>query len=255
LELWSVSKKKYLDVQYKFMNDKSNSESSFEPELYALQHLRQNPLRGAVTPEEAETLFRLVLDRECLKCLEIGVANGGSALALAQAVKKIGGTLDGIDPCQLNEHNSAGIELLRRFSLDDVFTLHPQPTHLAAPKLLEAEIVFDLVFIDGMHSFEFKALDAFYADRLLRKGGLLVMHDAGFSSTKKVHRMIETTGRFKIVETPLLHLGLAKKLRRILGALSKRKSYPFRWPNGGANMLVLEKISNKEVAWDFFKNF
>jgi len=234
------------------------------PWLYLLYHMKlhlekeleaRGSIAGAVTIAEAEVLAAFVVSEHLPSCLEIGVANGASALALAQAVSEIGGALEGIDPCQLTEHQSSALKLLEKYRLDSRFTLHPQPTHFVGPKLLEAGKVFDLIFVDGMHNFEFKCLDCFYSDRLLRVNGLLAFHDATFQSTKKVIRMLMTTGRFEIVETPELHLPLFGKLRRLLGASVRRRSYGLYWPNGFANLAVLRKISDKEVSWDFFRNF
>jgi len=210
---------------------------------------------GAVLLVEAKVLAELVVSERLRSCLEIGVANGASALALAQAVSEIDGSLEGIDPCQLNEHGAAAVKLLERFGLASRFLLHPHPTHLIGPKLLEAGRKFDLVFIDGMHNFEFKSLDGFYSDRLLRVGGLLALHDATFQSTKKVIKLLMTTGRFEMVETPSLHLTLGRKMRRLIGAIARGRTYSFFWPNGFANMVVLRKRSEDEVSWDFFRNF
>ena len=210
---------------------------------------------GGVLLVEAKVLADLVVSERLSSCLEIGVANGASALALDQAVSEIDGSLEGIDPEQLTAHGSAAIKLLGRFGLASRFVLHPQPTHFAGPKLLEAGRKFDLVFIDGMHNFEFKSLDAFYSDRLLRVGGLLALHDATFQSTKKVIKLLMTTGRFEEVETPSLHLSIWSKLRRLVGAIARGRTYCLFWPNGFANLVVLRKRSEGEVPWDFFKNF
>jgi predicted O-methyltransferase YrrM len=223
--------------------------------LFAEDFLKCNNLRGSVTAAEARVLANLVARSRAKICLDIGVANGGSALAMAQYLAEIGGLLHGIDPKQIVEHNHAAEKLLARFGLNQVFKLHAMPTHLAAPKLLEEGVVFDLVFIDGMHCFEYKSIDAFFGDRMLRVGGHLVFHDAMFPSTKKVFRLLNTTGRFVLEQTPELHLNLLARLRRLVGALARGKSYPFMWPNGGANMIVLKKIADTDVAWDFFKDF
>jgi predicted O-methyltransferase YrrM len=224
--------------------------------LYLEEHLLSTgDIPGAVTLPEGKVLTELVLRNGLKSCLEIGVANGASALALAQAASEIDGMLTGIDPCQLTEHEAAAVKLLERYGLGSRFVLHPQPTHFAGPTLLEAGRRFDLVFVDGMHNFEFKSLDCFYSDRLLRVGGLLALHDATFQSTKKVIKMLMTTGRFEILETPALYLPLWRRIRRLVGALVRGRSYSLFWPNGYANMVVLKKVSEDEVSWDFFQNF
>ena len=210
---------------------------------------------GAVTAGEARVLAALVLNNKCKNCLEIGVANGASALALTQAASRISGHVYGVDPCQLNEHQSAALHLLQRHGLADNFTLLPEPAHLAAPKLLASEVKFDLAFIDGMHCFEFKSLDVFYSDRLLRVGGYLVLHDLGFQSTKKVWRLLRTTGRYRSISTHSLHLSWFWRIRRLAGAILRGKDLWYFWPNGFSNLLVLEKLHDKEVAWDHYQHF
>jgi predicted O-methyltransferase YrrM len=210
---------------------------------------------GAVTLEEARVLADLIIQNRLKSCLEIGVANGGSALAIAQAAESVGGIFEGIDPCQTTEHQDAALKLLNKFGLGGKLKVHTQPTHLAAPKLLEAGRQFDFIFVDGMHCFEFKCLDAFYSDRLLQVGGFLLFHDAYFPSTKKVLRLLQTTGRYQMIPTPTLHVGLRKRLRLIAGALVKMKKFSLSWPNGFSNLYVLRKVSNVEVAWNFYSDF
>lgn len=223
--------------------------------LHAATYLENHSPPGAVTPQEARVIYELIIQHELKSCLEIGVANGGSALAIAQAVGFLKGNFDGIDPCQATEHHDAALKLLQKFGFEGILNVHTEPTHLAAPKLLEAGRQYDFVFVDGMHCFEFKCLDAFYSDRLLKEGGFLLFHDAYFPSTKKVLRLLQTTGRYHLVQTPSLHAGLQKRFRLVAGALVKMQKFPLIWPNGFSNLYVLRKISNNEVAWNFFQDF
>jgi|694.fasta_scaffold145898_1 predicted O-methyltransferase YrrM len=52
---------------------------------------------------------------------------------------------------------------------------HPQDS--AMPKFLTKK-PFDFIFIDGWHTFDYTLVDMFYADRLLRIGGYLLIDDA-----------------------------------------------------------------------------
>lgn len=111
---------------------------------------------GAVTAAEARQLASLILENGCKDCLEIGVANGVSALAITQAAASLGGQVDGIDPWQLTKHNGSALALLEKHQLKGRFSLHPEPTHLAAPKLLGDGRSFDFAFVDGMHNLSSK---------------------------------------------------------------------------------------------------
>ena len=138
------------------------------------EYLLCNRLHGAVTAAEARVLADLVASSGARICLDIGVANGGSALAMAKSLAAIGGSLHGIDPMQIVEHDRVAEKLLASFGLSHIFKLHAMPTHLAGPKLMEEGVLFDMVFIDGMHCFEYKSIDAFFGDRLLKVGGYLI---------------------------------------------------------------------------------
>ena len=48
-----------------------------------------------------------------------------------------------------------------------------QKSFLAMPRLLQAGRKFDFCFVDGMHLFDYTALDLFYADLLVRVGGII----------------------------------------------------------------------------------
>ena len=55
------------------------------------------------------------------------------------------------------------------------------------PKFLNMK-PFDFIFIDGWHTFDYTLVDMFYADRLLRIGGYLLIDDALHSGRNFVFR-------------------------------------------------------------------
>ena len=67
------------------------------------------------------------------------------------------------------------------------FDLIEVKSEFALPRLLEKnEGQFDLIFIDGWHTFDHTLLDCFYATRLLKVGGVLVIDDVSFPSVRRV---------------------------------------------------------------------
>lgn len=48
-----------------------------------------------------------------------------------------------------------------------------QKSFLAMPRLLQAGRKFDFCFVDGMHLFDYTLIDLFYADLLVRVGGII----------------------------------------------------------------------------------
>lgn len=100
------------------------------------------------------------------------MAMGCSTLAILEALPKEGYHTS-IDPFQTATHNygfrGVGVTMVKRAGLADRHRLIEQPNYLALPDLLRAGERFDLIFIDGYHTFDFAFIDFFYADLLLRE--------------------------------------------------------------------------------------
>jgi predicted O-methyltransferase YrrM len=104
---------------------------------------------------------------------------------------------------------------------------------LALPKLVAdvrsgKEGKFDMVFIDGWHTFDYTLLDFFYADLLLKKNGVIMIDD-------------------------IKHKGPAKTLKYIL---SNYPHYRLVWKTPCSNTLAtLVKTHDDQRPWDFHKEF
>lgn len=210
---------------------------------------------GAVSKAEAQVLAAIILKHNCQQSLETGVANGISTLAITQAIARNQGHHYGIDPCQFSDHQGVALTLLAEHHLQQHFTLCEGPTHLEAPKLLSQGKTFDFIFIDGMHKFDYKFLDFFYADKLLKVDGFLVFHDLLLPSTKKLAKFVLQQKNYQMLLTPTLQPSWQRKAKYLIAALVKQKPYWYQWRNHFCNLLVLQKISNTEHAWNYFENF
>jgi len=215
----------------------------------------KRPIVGGVSPAEAHTLASIILQNNCTKSLETGVANGISTLAITQAIAQNNGHHHGIDPCQFTNHQGVALTLLQEHDLLSRFTLHEGPTHLEAPKLLNNPEKFDFIFIDGMHKFDYKFIDFFYADQLLEVGKFMVFHDLLLPSVKKLHRLIERSYNYEIFQTDYQQPSLARKAKYTIAAMLKRKPYWYTWPNNYRNLLVLRKTAETKHPWNYFVNF
>jgi predicted O-methyltransferase YrrM len=212
-------------------------------------------ITGAISKMEAQTLAKIILKHNCQRSFETGVANGISTLAITQAIATNNGHHYGIDPCQFIEHQGVALTLLEEHNLLGQFTLCEGPTHLEAPKLMRKNETFDFVFIDGMHVFDYKVIDLFYADKLLQVGGFLVFHDLLLPSLKKLLKFIKVYCKYKIIITPELQPSLQRKAKYMVAAFIKRKPYWYEWPNNFCNLLVLQKTAESEHPWNYFENF
>jgi len=71
----------------------------------------------------------------------------------------------------------------------------------ALPRLVEEEPRFDLIFIDGRHSFPSPVIDYGYSQWLLARGGLLVMDDIQVRSVRIVADYCDQTPMWRRVST------------------------------------------------------
>jgi len=84
-----------------------------------------------------------------------------------------------IDPFQLTQWEGAARSQVYAAGLFPMSAHLMEPSHLAMPAL-EREFgpgCMDLVFVDGMHLFDYTLVDLFCADRLTRVGGAIVLDD------------------------------------------------------------------------------
>ncbi|WP_138506392.1 class I SAM-dependent methyltransferase [Nostoc sp. PA-18-2419] len=212
-------------------------------------------IQGGISRMEARTLAAIILKYNCKNSFETGVAHGISTLAITQAIVHNNGSHYGIDPYQFLEHEGVALSLLREYNLLSNFTLCEGPAHLEAPKLFSLPEKFDFIFIDGMHTFDYKFVDFFYADHLLKIGGFLVFHDLLLPSVKKIFRLIKKSYNYNFFTTSYLQPSIASKVKYTAVAFIKGKSYWYDWPNHFCNLLILQKIANTERSWNYFYNF
>jgi len=136
-------------------------------------------LRGHIDRSEGEFLFQLIRSRsDITRTMEIGCAYGISSQYICSAISGRDSAKHIIvDPFQHTDYHGTGITNLRRAGFD-FFTLVETPSEIYLPELIREESGhFDLVFIDGWHTFDHTLLDLFYANRLIRTGGYIVVDD------------------------------------------------------------------------------
>jgi predicted O-methyltransferase YrrM len=131
-------------------------------------------IRGWLSEEEGRALADLARGK---RVLEIGSFCGKSTICMAQVAEGV----TCIDPFDARATSETGDTLAEfNVNVDRYGLLHKVnalrgPTSEVAPTL-ESDS-FDLVFIDGDHSFEAVGLDISHAERLLVPGGLIAFHD------------------------------------------------------------------------------
>lgn len=146
------------------------------------------PLRGNIDFDEGMFLYDLISGDESIqRTLEIGCGHGISSLFICNALeKKIYKEHFIIDPNQNSHYNGVGIANLEKAGVT-FFNFIPERSEFALPKLAQSSPgEFDLVFIDGLHSFDQVLLDFYYANLLTRTGGYIIFDDCSFYSIAKV---------------------------------------------------------------------
>ena len=148
-------------------------------------------LRGTISRPLANALTAMVAREKPKLCVEIGMALGISTLAILEGLGDEG-RLISIDPFQTEHYAGFGRALVARTDRADRHELIESPDYLALPRLLAEGAAIDFAYVDGMHTFDYVALDAFYLDKLLPVGGVVGFNDCGFRSIHKFLRFFRT---------------------------------------------------------------
>ncbi len=222
-------------------------------------------LNSAIDRREGEFLHSLIAGDETIKkTLEVGCAYGLSSLHICQAlVGREGAAHTIIDPFQMTDWDGVGIGHLAQGGFSD-YELIEERSEFALPRLLgeRGEGAYDFVFVDGFHTFDHTLIDCFYATRLLRVGGILVVDDTSFPAIHRVVAFLRnypcykeigavTNKRSKPLKSAvagLLSLPIGRKTwARKLNPGTYRKIFEI----DRTEMVALKKIAADERPWDW----
>ncbi len=158
----------------------------------------EEKIRGAISGASCSKLQELIGTVDARRTLEVGCATGVSTLAILSKLDELGGDREhiAIDPNQTSYgpdgYRGVAVEMAHRAALSDRFTLMEEMSQVALPRLWAEGRKFDLIFLDGWHSFDLTFVDYYYADLLLRDGGILVFDDAEMPPVRHVCWFLET---------------------------------------------------------------
>jgi predicted O-methyltransferase YrrM len=222
------------------------------------------PLHSAISQDDGKLILDIIEnDITIRKTVEIGCAYGLSSLFIAEGIKNRPNCHHTIiDPFQNTKWKGVGIKNLKEAGFDS-FELIEEKSEIALPELMKNnEAQFDLVFIDGFHTFDHTLLDCFYATRLLRIGGFLVVDDVGFPAIRRVidylilypcYTFVNATysetrqsfkGRLSLVLFSMIPTFLREKL--FARALFSKLNNKFQ------SMVALKKISLDDRGWNWY---
>jgi cephalosporin hydroxylase len=150
---------------------------------------------GAVsTVNNLQVLRGLMLERRPTRTLEIGLALGGSALAIAATHQELGALPArqhcAIDPYQTDGWDSAALGAIERAGLSDYVEFRPQFSSIALAELAAGNDKYGLIYIDGSHFFEDVFIDTYFGFRLLEDGGIILFDDCTIDHVAKVLKFV-----------------------------------------------------------------
>lgn len=138
-----------------------------------------------------------------------------------------------IDPYQSTQWKNAAVKHLEDAKLQRYNTLIKELDAVALPEILSLVSdkkleLFDFIFIDGDHKFDYTLLDFMYADMMLKVGGVIVVDDVLHDNVKACMNYIDTN---------------YKHFKKLKGA------------NASKTMNLYVKIEEDKRTWDFHVPF
>jgi predicted O-methyltransferase YrrM len=245
-------------------------ERIYETGLVQDENGNEYALQAGVDRFEGELLNTLVSsDPTVQRTLEIGCAYGLSALHICSALAARHSAQHVlIDPYQHTYWRGVGVHNLRRAGFD-FFELIEKPSEFVLPALAESAAgTFDLVFIDGVHTFDHVLLDFFYANCLIRTGGYIVLDDCNMASISRAvayivkypcYRLLPQYDRNLHRKSFARRIGNAARLllpQSVTGYLLPKNLYDRYYSRVAyPSMVVLKKVEDDKRAWDWFATF
>ena len=149
--------------------------------------------RVSIGKSDGDVLRDLVLAERARTVIEIGLAYGGSALAIAEALVA-NGSGEGrhliIDPYQ-NRFYGSGWSAIVEVGIISLCLLFEERSQIVLPRLLSDGFLADAAFVDGSHIFHNVFVDLFYLRELVRPGGLVILDDCSYPSVATAVRYFQ----------------------------------------------------------------
>jgi predicted O-methyltransferase YrrM len=218
--------------------------------------------KHAIDTAEGRFLSEFIAGRpDVIRTLEIGCAYGLSSLHIASALAGRPGAHHVIvDPDESTAWSGVGVTNLDRAGID-FYELREEPSEIALPQLLKEGAEFDLAFIDGWHTFDQTLIDMYYANRLIKVGGYIIIDDADWISVSKAVSHFANYPCYEIVGGSS---GRVMKVVNVLWRIFKPFAEAFfphwlydyfyglgKYPS----MVALQKVTQDERNWKWFRSF
>jgi predicted O-methyltransferase YrrM len=150
-------------------------------------------LRASLPVSDGDVLRDVLLAEQPNTVIEIGLAYGSSALAIAEALVAAGpGEARHLIVDAYQEHfHGCGWAAITGAGLAGLCRLVDERSQIALPRLLSDGFTAGAAFVDGSHVFHNVFVDLFYLRELVRPGGLVILDDCGYPSVATAARYFE----------------------------------------------------------------
>lgn len=174
-------------------------------------------------PWEGDLVHETLEDIGASDCLKIGFHSGSTAIYMLNTLRDRRGSVVSIEPAP---DGIRGFDTVAAFNAGTAsHETIEAPSHDALPRLLADGRRFDFIFVDGWKTFDALAVDAYYATRLLRTGGVLFFDDHHMASVRRVARLLRT--HYGYTPMPVLPRHAPARFRLWLALISGTCHMPF----------------------------
>ena len=201
-----------------------------------------------VDPDQGRALTALVAEESAERTVEVGFALGLSCLHICVGLLQAGGSDPrhvAIDPTEGPHWQNAGLRLVERAGATGIVELVEEESSVGLPRLFAGGERFDLAFIDGDHRFDPAFVDLYYATRMVRPGGLILMDDMWMPAVRLAVAFFEA------------NLELELLTDAYNGAFTWNRRRPRRGVRGGSGRMAVLRVPDPvpDRPWDHFAEF
>ena len=171
-------------------------------------------IEAASTINNLIVLKKLIENKDIKNTLEIGLANGASALTILKTQRKKNKdfTHTSIDPLQSSIWKNNALSIIKEDGFSGNFVFFEESSELFLPSLLKEGKKYDLIYVDGSHLFTYVLVDMYYSSCLLKKGGIILFDDCRKTEVDQVIKIIN------------------KNMKKFLKPFNLREYYPNKSP-------------------------
>ncbi len=170
---------------------------------------------SGVLPATGNLLYTMVRTLKPKRTIETGFAFGFSTLHILQALAENGsGFHEAIDPVETQRWHGIGLANVKRAGFSPMFRHLEMLSAVALPSHLVNQERFDFAFVDGSHLFDDILLDAYYIDKLLIDGAVMVFDDWNWMpAVRAVVSFIEKNWCFRSLDVSVPNVRVLQKIR------------------------------------------